>query len=697
MAEHEPGREPSSTRLARAEHVGRSSAQWMITEVAALDDELNVPIVVEMDDLESASVTDRYEDLGLVREVGGACSVRRVRDHLLRRVVAMKVLQEGASRKPWLLSRFTEESQIVAQLEHPGIIPVYDAGQLDDGRPYFTMPLVQGRTLRELIVEVHRSSPRRGWETTTTGWTFRRLIDVFARACEAVAHAHARGVIHRDLKPESIIIAERGSGVVVTGWGLAKLVGTKRSGTWPCLVVTDGGSAAKIASSRGGDVLGTPPYMSPEHAQEERLGPHSDVYALGAVLYQILSGKRPYPEREGLALLLEMARRPPRPLEEVIERPVDEELLAICAQAMARDPKERYLDAGDLAGAIGDWLEGTRNAARAADMIEEAARLRERSTEMRDEAAELRRAAEAIMETVPIWAPESRKLPGWTLEDQARDLDRKALAAELEAEHQLHAALVAAPGLPAAHAALAQRYAELHRTAELHRDEETTRRTRMLLSLHVEALPQAHERRQRFAEYLSGEGALTLYTEPGGAEALLYRYTPHRRRMKLELVRSLGKTPLVELSLPMGSYMIVLERDGHLPVRYPVLIGRENHWAPIPPGGGDPVPVKMPMVGSLGPDEVFIPGGWFISGGDQEQPWSLPEQWVWVGDRVMQRFPVTNRRLHRLPRRPGGPGPGEPRPWPARSSGALPGKQDDNFGAMIYGRRDDKRLRSSVA
>ncbi|MCA9494355.1 MAG: serine/threonine protein kinase, partial [Myxococcales bacterium] len=144
---------------------------------------------------------DRYEAEELLGE-GGMGEVWRVQDRVLHRSVALKVVRPPLLLSKRGLQRFREEAQVAAQLQHPGIVPVHELGRLDDERLYFTMQEVRGRTLREVIQEVHANAQVAGSRPSASGWTFRRLIDVFRRVCETVAYAHARGVVHRDLKPQ---------------------------------------------------------------------------------------------------------------------------------------------------------------------------------------------------------------------------------------------------------------------------------------------------------------------------------------------------------------------------------------------------------------------------------------------------------------------------------------------------------------
>ena len=141
----------------------------------------------------------------------------------LGRQLALKIIQDFALDHPSLLARFLDEAQTTAQLQHPGIIPIYDMGTLSDGRVWFTMKEVSGQTFEAVISQVHRASRSR-WEPAASGWTLRRLVDALRQVCEAVGYAHSRGVVHRDLKPGNIMVGSHGE-VLVLDWGLVKVLG----------------------------------------------------------------------------------------------------------------------------------------------------------------------------------------------------------------------------------------------------------------------------------------------------------------------------------------------------------------------------------------------------------------------------------------------------------------------------------------
>ena len=225
------------------------------------------------------TVTKTYE-LGLPVSEGSMADIYEAVDSGLGRRVAVKCLRTEHLENAAMRERFAEEAAIMGRLDHPGALAVHDAGLLPDGRDFYTMRMVQGRTLRELLEERDARSVRdRG--------RMPELVDVFERVCETVAYAHAQGIIHRDLKPENVLVDEFGS-VFVVDWGLAK-------------ELPRDGSCAEVQRTGVGVVMGTPGYMSPEQARGEAAstGCQSDVFALGVILYEILTGVRPFAARSG--------------------------------------------------------------------------------------------------------------------------------------------------------------------------------------------------------------------------------------------------------------------------------------------------------------------------------------------------------------------------------------------------------------
>lgn len=279
----------------------------------------------------------RYRAIRLLGR-GGMAAVWLVEDTTLHRQVALKVLDLVDDEQD-LAARLLQEAEILASLEHPGIVPVHDAGTLADGRVFCCMKWVQGETLEQHV------------QTLASLSESLRLI---LRIAEPLAFAHSKGVLHRDLKPGNIMIGPFGE-VLVMDWGLAKRMHTP-SGI-AATVANDPAPDLGRPSFRATGVVGTPGFMSPEQARGEAATPQSDIFSLGAVMaFTLTNGGASGSE----------ARSLPRPLR------------SICEKAMAADPAARYVSVETLAADISKYLEQEPVSAYRENVIERAARLMNR-------------------------------------------------------------------------------------------------------------------------------------------------------------------------------------------------------------------------------------------------------------------------------------------------------------------------------
>ncbi len=299
---------------------------------------------------------------------GGMGVVLRVRDEDLRRELAVKVLREGLADDDATLARFIEEAQIGGQLQHPGIVPVYELGRMEDRRPYFAMKLIRGRTLAALLLA--RASPEEDPH---------RFLAIFDQVCQAIAYAHARGVVHRDLKPGNVMIGSFGE-VQVVDWGLAKVLGARVEGEKPAeaspvdKVVTTLRSGRSTSHSIAGTVMGTPAYMPPEQARGEvdRVDERADVFALGAILCEILTGRPPYRGEKDQAGDVALART----REKLATLSSAPELGDLCVRCLSPERDDRPRSAAELVTAIGAYRSSIEERARAAQIEAAEARVR---------------------------------------------------------------------------------------------------------------------------------------------------------------------------------------------------------------------------------------------------------------------------------------------------------------------------------
>ncbi len=578
----------------------------------------------------SAALTQRYQ---VIKELGKGASgiVHQARDRALNRIVAVKTLKEELAERRGMVARFVREARIVAQLEHPAIVPVHDLGQLPDGSWYITMKEIHGRTFRQLIKDLHTARNDGPFVPLADGWTFRRVIDAFRTVCSALGFAHDRGVIHRDVKPDNIMVGSYGE-VLLVDWGLAKLL------TEPEINIEDSIDDAPSAwinergtRTRHGVIVGTPAYMSPEQARGEsdRVGVRSEVWSLGGVLYTILYGRPPYRGRSQ-DVLRKVARTPPDPVEGIV---VPEPLVEIWRKAMQMEPEARYPDARAIIADIDAWVEGSRAREKALQKVEEA---QARIPELRDaqvDAVTTRDRARAAIRALRHTDSLATKEAAWALEQEAERLGDRVEGLYLEIATRARLALAEKPGLPEARRLLADVYRERAEDAERIGDRKGAREYRSLLAEHDDG---------RHADYLRSDTLVTVETRPPGANVTIYQIRPHARRLVARRYAQTGPTPLRGLRLPVGRYLLEINKPGYEQVRYPIELRRGEAWLPVPPAGDRPTPVVLPPAGSLEGSERLVPAGWFWFGGDAEALGSFPRQRIWVDSFIMQMGPVTN-------------------------------------------------------
>jgi serine/threonine-protein kinase len=305
-----------------------------------------------------------YELLGEIGH-GGMGTVFKGRDPDLGRDLAVKVLHPRHRNAGDLVRRFIEEAQIGGQLQHPGIVPVYELGSFSDGRPYFTMKLIKGRTLATLLNE--RVDPAQDLP---------RLLGIFEQVAQTMAYAHSRGVIHRDLKPSNIMVGSFGE-VQVMDWGLAKIL--PRDGAQAAVDERPAGETV-VATVRPkgegdhtefGSALGTPAYMAPEQAcgETDTVDRRADVFALGSILCEILTGSPAFADGSTNEVLRSARRGDTAAALARLERcGADLELLGLARDCLAVDARQRPADAGVVAGRMSAYLAGVQERLRAAEL-----------------------------------------------------------------------------------------------------------------------------------------------------------------------------------------------------------------------------------------------------------------------------------------------------------------------------------------
>jgi serine/threonine protein kinase len=360
----------------------------------------------------------RYE-LGELIGEGGMGVVRRARDLALDREVAVKLLKPGVPADSSAAARFVGEAKVTGQLQHPGIPAVHELGTLADGQPFLAMKLVKGQTLAALLHQ--RASP---------AGELGRFVAIFEQVCHAVGYAHAHRVIHRDLKPGNVMVGAHGE-VHVMDWGLAKVLGDPSS---PDREGTDDSDAdATVAlqteiatpelggsATRTGSVLGTTAYMAPEQAGGEirKLDARSDVFGLGAILCQILTGRPPYAGRDENERRIKAVRgEMPEALARLDSCGAEPELVAWCRRCLALKQEDRPADGRAVAVAVAGIRQAAEARARQAELDRELALVRAAEQAKRRQAVQWAAGAVAAVLLLGVagtslglyWANEGRK------------------------------------------------------------------------------------------------------------------------------------------------------------------------------------------------------------------------------------------------------------------------------------------------
>ncbi len=545
------------------------------------------------------------------REIGrgGMGRVFLAFDRDIRRRIAVKVIQKHLAGDRDHLVRFLEEAQVTGQLEHPGIPPIHELGINSDREVFFTMKLVRGRTLKEVIRDLHI-----GRRDVRERYSLKRLLSILQAVCNAVHFAHEKGVIHRDIKPENIMVGDFGE-VQLMDWGLAKVLGTIETprGEMTEDPVETLRSESPMASMPG-YVQGTLQYMAPEQAQGRGalVDQRSDVYALGATMYEILTYQ---PPRAGGVVeeILEESRlgliTPPR--ERSPKQKIPPALEEICMKSLEYHPDDRYQTAQALADDIQVFLDGTREEERRRQEAEKL--LSEARKVLRDHDLE-KRALSALRTDME----DLRRLLRTSLRSEDRRRERELLA-RMEAK--------------AIEVATLYTRAQTLLSSGLAADPESAVMRRLLADLYLEKFLQA-DREGKQADLifyrglidqvndgslnrvLKGDGSLAIETTPGGAAMKLARYREIDGVLRPVEVVWQGAGPLSLGEVPMGSYLLSIERDGCAPTSYPVLIRRNQEVRAM---------VKLYGGAAIPPGFIYIPEGPFLYHGDPHTP-SVPTE-----------------------------------------------------------------------
>jgi len=576
---------------------------------------------VEVDGEKPDVVDDRYEESQTLGE-GGVGRVVRARDLEIGRDVAVKTMRDLESARPKDVARFIREGRIAARLEHPNIVPVYDVGG-GEGHPYYTMRVVKQQSLQDLLED----------RTLRERWPLVRLAGAFVQVSRALGYAHRQGVVHRDIKPENILIGDGGE-VYLADWGNAKLLGSGL-GDDPELEEPPSSERPAALAHRtpdGGrptsELSGTPGYMSPEQLGRRETDHRADLFALGVVLYEVLTGQHPFDASTVLQVIVATQTRIPRPPRSLNPQcPLVLEDLCLCL--LSKEPADRPSTADVVADEIESFLEGAKERAR---RLAEARRLCElaavpvrKEQELKAERVALLDDARRLLADVEGHEPVDRKRPAWQKQERAAEVEREQARALVEAIDLYSKALGYVPDFKDARAGLA----DLYWRRAVQAGEERREGNRVFFEARVAEFDVG-----KYAPIMRADAGLTLSSNPPGATVLAYRYFEKDRVLVAGEERHLGRTPLADVRFSPGNYLLVLQLPGHREARVPVRLERGDHAE---------LSVNLYTEEEVGDDFVYVPGGSFTFGGDPEAPDSLPRRRELVDDFAIARFPVSFR------------------------------------------------------
>ena len=571
------------------------------------NDSLDIEIDVDLDPNDGLlPSSSRYELEGLIGE-GGSGIVFSARDLLLDRDVALKILAPGHEVGSPTFNRFVYEPKVTGNLAHPGIIPMHDIGRLGDGNYFFCMQKISGRDLDVLL-----NALRTGDEKTTQNYTLMHLMRVFAQVCLTIAYAHDHGFIHRDLKPANIMLGDYGE-VYVADWGLAKCFDESL------------GEKQEFRPGRNtldGTLLGTVHYMAPEQVEGriDAMGPRSDIFSLGVILYELLTLKLPFEGETLVSIMFKIAQgnvKDPRSLE--TGRDIPESLAELAMEALQSDPEKRCSSARHMAEKVNAFLDGIEEQERRASWSRtldvEAHELfgdYQRHRRLLDEdIAEFRSRPE-----LPLDAPREERQQLWRDEQRLRER-------RVEIEQVANKAL-----------RLAEQAHELLNDSP----------SRQLLSeiywlkaqdaAHVGRVQAIHFR--EVARFYSDSSNLDRFAQSGALEVVAGDATVKVFRQESQgpvfIDVEVDVLPGEVNTLPVGSYVIEGRAAGKMPTRVPALIKGNQRTV---------VELDPPSAFEGCEEFIYIAGGEAVLGGDEKAPKHLPTMKKTMAPFLIGRFPIT--------------------------------------------------------
>ncbi len=546
-------------------------------------------------------------------------------DDVLQRHVALKILHDKHRNDKLSCYRFAMEARITGRLQHTSMVPIYDIGQLPGGQRFFAMRVVEGMSLQDVL------RGRAGGDRRMLAEHGRdRMLTVMRRACQGVAYAHAHKVVHRDLKPANILIGELGE-VAVVDLGLARQMVIDESDKEAVPEALELANKDTGRVTRVGSVIGTPYYMSPEQAMglQDMVGPQSDVYGLGAILYHVLTNRPPFSGQKVNEVLVKVRRGGAIPPSRAApDQDIPAELDAVVMRALSMDPEVRQSGALDVAAELSAYQETARVREKARTIIAQRARRAGEAFETYEaEQArldQLRARVDALRTEVDGSDPVERRQLVWTALKQVDAQQERVEATIAETVRQSRLAL-----------------------DEDHPDV----RTRLMVLLQTRYLRAENTRDAAATAYYGrllenldedgsmkrwlGRGApLTLRTAPAGLPAAAFRFAERERALRPELTIARGSTPLEVPDVPVGSGVATVTQRGTT-LRVPYVVRRDRR-----------VELDVQWPAQTRPGFAVVTGGRFLYGGDPVADDGQPPRAARLPTFQIGVHPVTSIEYH---------------------------------------------------